>query len=221
MERSTSASLETHAQEALTALRRMLWVVSAFAVAAVCVAVSHYFSYRAQLRELDQKIQSQDDEISTASRKVAGYCEELAIREFEIEKNADSSAKQLDLCMQDFPNDESLPAYKAQVYATAFSVDHTKVIDLEYALQAANLSNKLKPNMAAYEWQGLTYCLRAAFGPSNDRNAAVTSAIESFRYEFQLAPYRQSTISGFNQFQEFCSEEIKKSVLAPTASLSK
>jgi hypothetical protein len=207
------SNADTHLSEALRALRRMLVVVSLFAFAVVCVLVWHFYTYRAKLKDLDQQVQDQGLKIANARQEIAQYCDGLAIREFEVERRADAAAQQLDKCMGEFPKDETLPAYKARIYVTDFASDHKKTDDLENAIQAAQLSNKLKPNEDAYEWQGLAYCLQAAYGPSATRQAAGQSAVDSFRQEFTLAPFRKSSITGLKQFQDFCSPELQQAAL--------
>lgn len=213
MEQQVFSAPEKQVGEALSAVRRMLVIVSFFALAVVVVVVWQYFT----LGKLRKDIDSQQQQLQSARQKVAVYCDGLAIREFQLEHKPDVAAKQLDQCMSDFPQEETLPAYKARIYATAFARDHSREIDLQYALQAAELSNKLKPNEDAYEWQGLANCLKAAYGPAADQKAACTSAVNAFHQDFLLAPSRKSSITRMQEFNDYCSAAIQKAALYPNS----
>jgi outer membrane murein-binding lipoprotein Lpp len=201
----------------------MLVVVSAFAVAVLVIATWHFFRYRTDVRNLNSKIQTlqfqtaqlqvKADRLEETRRRLASNCVELSTREFDIEHDVDATARAVDKCMSDFPADETLPAFKARVYATAFAKNHAKADYLVNALQAAQLSNKIKPNMDGYEWQALTYCLQSAYGPASGRKAACTSAINSFHQEFTLDRSRMSSIGRMEQFQDYCSAEIQRAAL--------
>jgi hypothetical protein len=111
-----------------------------------------------------------------------------------------------------FPQDPTLPGYKAEVMTSSFLRNPKDAIDLDYALQSAGQSLKINPTTEAYDWQGTAYCLKAKSAQPADRQAQIDSAVSTFQAEFKAFAFRKDSLQHWSKFQDSCPPEVQKAL---------
>jgi hypothetical protein len=214
MESEASNPAGAQMQRVLSAMRSMLIVVSLAAITAIGITAWLYITKIPQIGRQQKEIATKNAEISRMRSQLAQSCVKLATLE-NSKQNEDESVETLNSCMTFFPNDPTLPAFKAQVMVSGFARNHAKGKNLDYALQAAKASldiansAKVQPAPEAYDWKGLTYCLKAKFGQPSDQAVFIQDAINTFQEEFRQIPKRKDSIHDMKEFQDFCPDEVK------------
>jgi hypothetical protein len=202
---------EVQLQPVLNAMRFVLVIVSIGALAAIAITVWLYMTKLPQIKKQQQEIARQSEDLSRIRGQLGDSCVKLATLENESD-HKEESVQTLDKCMVFFPNDPTLPAYKAQVMTSIFIEDPKKSIPLDYALQAAdtsiNISKSINsaPPVEAIDWKGIAYCLQARSSTSPEREIATQNAIKAFQSE---PTARLKTLGAMTEFQTYCPVEVK------------
>ena len=206
-----------HIQRVIVAMRLMLIAVSIAAIAAVGVAIFLYEKTIPEIHTLRTALdaeKTQNDATKAENEKtrsqLADNCENMSTREKDSYKDFQGAVQTLNLCMDYFKDDPSLPAYKAEVLASGFAHGKGNGSDLDGAIQAATQSLAIRPTTEAYEWKGYAYCLKAKSAKPADRTDLLDKAAGAFEEEFKSFPKRKDTLQRSESFGTLCPAELQK-----------
>jgi len=212
MESEAALTASEQTRRVLNAMRLMLIAVSLAAIAAICVTLWLYWSTIPQLREQRREVLEQQQEIDRTRAQLAESCVQLATVQNDTAHDPAEAVRTLDKCMAFFPQDQTLPGYKAEVMTSSFLRNPKDAIDLDYALQAAAQSLKIKPPTEAYDWQGIAYCLKAKSAQPADRQVLIDSAVHTFQAEFKDFAFRKDSLQHWSKFADSCPPEVQKAL---------
>jgi hypothetical protein len=201
----------SHVQQVVKGMSRMLVLVAASAAVAVGIAVWLYARTIPQIQQLKTSVNALSaknaglaERNNQLAEELAENCVKLATRQRDSEKDFQGAVDTLNACMGYFPDDATLPAYKAEVLASSVAHGKPDGTALDGALEAAAQSIQIKPTTEAYDWQGLAYCLKAKSAKPADQPSLLNSAKQAFQAEFQAFPFRKGSLRNSSEFADDC-----------------